>query len=131
MRALLCLCLASGLFAGDAPRPEAPEPGKDSAFLSRIMGDSHGGTRPWHTFTPPAESASAVVEVVGELTQEELRQVAFQEFIAWFRQDLRRFLRTIGGDLPESASLASATQPVDRFGGNPVPRNVPLGRVNF
>ena len=131
MRVLLCFCVVSGLMAGGSPRPEAPEPGKDRAFLSKIMGDSHGGTRPWHTYTPPAESASAVVEVVGELTKEERRQVAFQEFIVWFRQDLRRFLRTIGGDLPEPVSLASATLPVDRFGGNPVPRNVPLGRANF
>jgi hypothetical protein len=131
MRVLLSLCLASALLAGDAPRPEAPEPGKNRAFLSKIMGDSDGGTRPWHTYTPPAESASAVVEVVGELTQEERRQVAFQEFIVWFRADLRRFLRTIGGDLPEPVSLASSTLPVDRFGGNPVPRNVPLGRVSF
>ncbi|HEY3269994.1 MAG TPA: hypothetical protein VGJ89_02170 [Geothrix sp.] len=131
MRALLCFCLASGLMAGDASRPEALEPGKDRAFLSRIMGNNEGGTKPWRTYTPPADSASAVVEVVGELTKEELRQVAFQEFIVWFRQDLRRFLRTIGGAGPEPASLASATLPVDRFGGNPVPRNVPLARGNF
>lgn len=117
--------------AGEVPRPEVPEPGKDRAFLSRIMGNTEGGTRPWRTYTPPVESASAVVEVVGELTKEELRQAAFQEFIVWFRQDLRRFLRTIGGNMAEPVSLASATLPVDRFGGNPVPRNVPLARGNF
>jgi hypothetical protein len=131
MRVLPCLCLASSLMAGGARHPEVPEPGKDRAFLSRVMGDNDGGTRPWRTYNPPAESASAVVEVVGELTKEELRQVAFQEFIVWFRQDLRRFLRTIGGHLPEPVSLASATLPVDRFGGNPVPRNVPLVRAHF
>ena len=70
------------------------------------------------------------VEVVGELTREELRQVAFQEFLVWFRQDLRRFLHSIGG-ASEPLNLASATLPVDRFGGNPVPRNVPLVRANF
>ncbi|MCM2249309.1 MAG: hypothetical protein NDI58_01855 [Geothrix sp.] len=131
MRALLCLCLSSALLAGNGPRPEAPAPGCDRAFLSRILADSGGGTRPWQTFRPPADSASAVVEVIGELTREELRQVAFDEFIVWFRQDLGRFLRTHGGTLPEPANLASATLPVDRFGGNPVPRNVPLGRAKF
>ena len=130
MRVLLCLCLASGLLAGGTPRPEAPEPGRNAAFLAQIMGDDGDGTRPWRTFRPPAESASAVVEVVGELTREELRQVAFQEFLVWFRQDLRRFLHSIGG-ASEPLNLASATLPVDRFGGNPVPRNVPLGRSNF
>ena len=63
MRVLLCLCLASGLLAGGTPRPEAPEPGRDAAFLARIMGDDGDGIRPWRTFRPPAESASAVVEV--------------------------------------------------------------------
>jgi len=131
MRLLLCLCLAAGLRAADAPRAEGPEPGKDPAFLARILGDDAGGTKPWRTYRTPAESASAVVEVVGELTKEELRQVAFQEFIVWFREDLRRFLKTHGGVLPDPVNLASATLPVDRFGGNPVPRNVPLGRGNF
>lgn len=131
MRLLLCLCLASGLLAGDAPRPEVPEPGRNRAFLARILADSDGGAKPWRTFRPPADSASAVVEVIGELTREERRQVAFQEFLVWFRQDLRRFLRSIGGAVPEPAGLASAALPVERFGGNPVPRNVPLGHVDF
>lgn len=131
MRHLLCLCLATGLLAGDAPRAQAPEPGRDPAFLSRLLGDSGGGTRPWRTFRPPEASASAEVEVIGELTREELRQVAFQEFLVWFRQDLRRFLRATGGVLPAPVDLAAATLPVERFGGNPVPRNAPLGRVGF
>lgn len=131
MRALLCLCLATCLLAGGTPRPEAPEPGRNLAFLSRILADSEGGTRPWRTFRPPAESASAVVEVVGELTPAELRQVAFQEFLTWFRLDIQRFLHKHGGTAPVPTSLASATLPVERFGGNPVPRNVPLGRANF
>lgn len=131
MRHLVCLCLASSLLAGGKPASEVPEPGKNRAFLSRITGDSEGGARPWHTYKAPPEAASAVVEVIGELTREELRQVAFQEFIVWFREDLRRFLKAHGGVLPEPTSMASATLPVDRFGGNPVPRNVPLGRVSF
>ena len=126
MRALICLCLATGLLAG-----EAPQPGRDQAFLSRILADTEGGSRPWKTFQVPMESGSAVVEVVGEFTREELRQVAFQEFLVWFRADLQRFLYQHGGTAPEPTSLASATLPVDHFGGNPVPRNVPLGRVRF
>ncbi|MDP1831976.1 MAG: hypothetical protein Q8K67_07945 [Geothrix sp.] len=121
MRTLFCLCLATGLLAG-----EPPQPGRNLAFLSRILADPEGGSRPWKTFRTPAESGSAVVEVVGELTREELRQVAFQEFLVWFRMDLQRFWLN-RGSAASAASWASATLPVDRFGGNPVPRNVPLG----
>jgi hypothetical protein len=78
----------------------------------------------------PAESASAVVEVVGELTKEEWRQVGFQEFLVWFRGDLQRFWRTRGSAIA-GANWASATLPVTRFGGNPIPQNVPLARVGF
>jgi hypothetical protein len=56
--------------------------------------------------------------------------VAFQEFVVWFREDLRRFWRSQGAAVPAS-SLASATLPVERFGGNPVPQNVPLARVGL
>jgi hypothetical protein len=120
-----CFCLATGLLAG-----EPLQPGRDQVFLSRILADSEDGSKPWKTFRTPAESASAVVEVVGELTREELRQVAFQEFLAWFRMDLQRFWRTRGSAVP-AGNWASATLPVNRFGGNPVPQNVPLGRVGF
>jgi hypothetical protein len=125
MRALICLCLATGLLAGDPPQP-----GQDRAFLTRILADAHDGSRPWRTFRVPEASASAVVEVVGELTREELRQVAFQEFVAWFREDLRRFWQNRGSAAP-AGSWAAATLPVNRFGGNPVPQNVPLARVGF
>jgi len=125
MRVLICLCLASGLLAG-----EPPLPGRDGAFLATILAPSEGAPKPWKTFRLPEASASAVVEVFGELTREELREVAFQEFVVWFREDLRRFWRSQGAAVP-ATSLASATLPVDRFGGNPVPQNVPLGSVNF
>jgi hypothetical protein len=125
MRTLICLCLATGLLAG-----EMPQPGRDQAFLSRILVESQDSAKPWKTFRVPMESASAVVEVVGELTREELRQVAFQEFLVWFRMDLQRFWHTRGSAAP-AASWASATLPISRFGGNPVPQNVPLGRVGF
>lgn len=126
MRLLLCLCLATGLLAGDLPQP-----GLDRAFLARLLGDSDGGTRPWRTFRPPETVASAVVEVVGELSPAEYRQMAFQEFLAWFYLDLQRFHRAQGDAVTLPTSLASATLPVERFGGNPVPRNVPLGRARY
>lgn len=125
MRALLCLCLATGLLAGEPPRP-----GLDRAFLAHILADTEGGSKPWKSFRVPEIEASAVVEVVGELTKEELRQVAFQEFLAWFREDLKRFWRTRGSAAP-NLGLASATLSGNRFGGNPVPQNVPLARVAF
>jgi len=125
MRALLCLCLATGLVAG-----EAPQPGRDRVFLTRILADSEGGTKPWKSFRVPEPSGSAVVEVVGEFTREELRQVAFQEFLAWFREDLKRFW-VHRGSAVSAGSWASSTIPGIRYGGNPVPQNVPLGRVGF
>lgn len=125
MRTLICLCLVVGLRAGESPRP-----GLDQAFLSRILADTGEASKPWKTFRIPEESGSAVVEVFGELTKEELRQVAFQEFLVWFHDDLRRFWKAQGYTGPPP-NLASATMPVDRFGGNPVPQNVPLGRIGF
>jgi hypothetical protein len=125
MRALLSLCLATGLLAGDLPQP-----GRESRFLSRILADTSGGSQPWKAFRMPEDSASATVEVVGEYTPEELRQVAFQEFLVWFREDLKRFWLGHGNPGP-AANWASSTLPVSRFGGNPVPQNVPLGRVGF
>ncbi|HJV48653.1 MAG TPA: hypothetical protein VJ549_05210 [Geothrix sp.] len=125
MRALICLCLASGLLAGEGPRP-----GLDRAFLSRILAGSVDPSKPWKTFKVPEASGSAVVEVIGELTKEELREVAFQEFLVWFHDDLQKFWHNRGAVAPPT-HLGAATMPVDRFGGNPVPKNAPLGRVNF
>jgi len=122
MRALLCLCLAFGLVAG-----EAPQPGRNRAFVARVLADSEGGVRPWKTFRVPEDSASATVEVVGEYTREELRQIAFEEFLVWFREDLKRFWVHRGSAAPAWAS----TLPVSRNGGNPAPQTVPLARVNF
>ncbi|MBI1752187.1 MAG: hypothetical protein HY014_00775 [Acidobacteria bacterium] len=126
MRVSLCLCLAAGLLAGEPPRP-----GLDRAFLAHILADSEQGAKPWKTFRVPEDSAaSATVEVVGELTPAEYRQMAFQEFLVWFREDLKRFWREHGaGDAV--AGWAEATMPVTRYGGNPVPQNAPLGRLGF
>ena len=125
MRALLCLCLATGLLAG-----EAQEPGRERAFLARILADSKEGTQPWKTFKVPEESASEVVEVVGELTREELRQVTFQEFLVWFQADLRRFWRAHGLDGPPEHA-GPAFVPVSRSNGKTEPLMVPLGRIGL
>lgn len=129
MRALIGWLIAAALWGGSPP--ELALPGQDPAILRQILGDSNGGLRPWHAFKLPPMLGSAVVEVVGELTPEERREVAFQEFLVWFYADLRKFLRAHGGHPPDSMGLASATMPVDRFAGNPVPKNVPLVRVGF
>ncbi len=125
MRPLICLCLATGLLAG-----EAQQPGRDPAFLSRILADDGGGSQPWKTFRVPEDSASAVVEVVGEYSREELRQVAFQEFLVWFSKDLKQFWLKHGFPGP-AQDWPVRTLPVNRFGGNPVPQYAPLGRVGF
>lgn len=120
---LLCLlCLGLALQAHTAP--DLPEPGRDEAFLARVMASPvEGQARPWHTFREPAEGASAVVEVVGELTAEELRQVKFNDFLAWFRADLRRFMRDHAGvEMAAGAPIPPA---------GPGPRLVPLARVGF
>jgi hypothetical protein len=129
MRVLIGWLAAVTLWGGTPP--ELALPGRDPAFLRRILGDSEGGRRPWQTFQLPPITASAVVEVIGELTPEERRQVAFQEFLAWFYADLRKFLHAHGGRPAGALNLASATLPVERFGGNPIPRNVPIGSVDF
>ena len=124
MRPLFCLCLATGLLAG-----EAPQPGRDPAFLARILADAERGTRPWKTFRVSEDSASAVVEVVGEYSREELRQVAFQDFLVWLREDLKLFWLKHG--VPGPAANWPNTVPVHRFAGNPLPQNVPLDGRGF
>ncbi|MEI6591703.1 MAG: hypothetical protein WCL47_00585 [Holophagaceae bacterium] len=124
MRTLLCCCLAVLASAG-----EPALPGRDPAFLAQIVADSEGGTRPWKTFRTPVEGGSAVVEVVGELTREELREVTFQEFLVWFHADLRAFLIRIGGQ--PSAEAGAAAMASLRYGGQPLPRTYPLGRAAF
>jgi hypothetical protein len=125
MRPLICLCLATGLLA-----VEAPQPGRDRAFLARILADSEDGTRPWKTFRVPEPSASATVEVIGELTREELRQVTFQEFLVWFQADLRRFWRAHGFEGPPEHA-GPAFVPVSRSSGKTEPLVVPLVRVGL
>jgi hypothetical protein len=125
MRVLIYLCLVTGLLAG-----ESPKPGHDPVFQARILADSDGGRRPWKTYRMPEDTPSAVVEVIGKYSREELRQIAFEEFLVWFREDLRRFWVRYGSSGP-ALDGSSATQALHRFGGNPTPENVPLARVGF
>ena len=122
---LLCLCLGfcldNGLLAVESPRP-----GLDTAFLARVQADTDGGRHPWKSLKQPADSASAMVEIIGELSPEELRQVTFQEFIVWFQTDLRKFWRDRGfPGAPEDDAVTT------RAGGHRVSQNVALARVNF
>ena len=43
-----------------------------------------------------AKQGSATVDIVGTLSKEEIRQIRFQEFMAWFIPDLHRFLGRYG-----------------------------------
>ena len=122
---LLCLCLGLcldiGLMAGEAPRP-----GLDPAFLARVQADTDGGRHPWKSLKQPADSASATVEIIGELSPEELKQVTFQEFMVWFQADLRKFWRAHGFQGPPEDDAVTT-----RAGGQRVSHNVALARVNF
>ena len=51
MRLLVCLCLATGLLAGEPPRP-----GLDRAFLAGILEAAGDGSKPWKTFRVPEAS---------------------------------------------------------------------------
>lgn len=55
-----------------------------------------------------APQNQATVEIVGTLSKEELRQIRFQEFMAWFLPDLHRFLGRYGSvatPVPETIRL--------------------------
>jgi hypothetical protein len=123
MRLLCLLCLGTALL-GQTAR-DLPEPGLDRVFLARILPSiSEGQGRPWHLYREPSVSASAVVEVVGTLTAEELRQARFAEFLDWFQADLLKFRKEYldGGADPVETHLPAA---------GPRPMLVPLGRAAF
>ena len=121
---LLCLCCLHPVLQAQGAR-DLPEPGLDRAFLARVLERTSGETtEPWHTFRVPPKGASAVVEVVGELTAEERRQIRFDEFLVWFQADLRAFWRKHGG------GEVTTPLPTARTAG-PGPQMVPLGRVGF
>ena len=124
---VLCVWLVSAvLWAGSAP--ELALPGRNEAFVLQVVGNTDGGRLPWHAFQLPPITASAVVEVIGYLSPAERRQEAIEEFLAWFHEDLRKFLRAHGASLEEAAARPTSVQ---RYGGNPVLTSLPMGRVDF
>lgn len=119
---MLCGCVAALAWAG-----EPALPGLDAAFVAQVRADTQGGARPWKAFRTPEVQGSAVVEVLGELTREELRQLAFQEFMAWFRADLRRFLGQVGDLAPAHTGAEALAR--ERYAGQPLPKTYPVGRL--
>lgn len=117
---LCLLCLAPFLVAQSPD--DLPQPGADRAFLARFH--AVGPEEAWRYYAAPSRSASAVVEVVGTLTPEEVRQARISEFLTWFQADLRAFIRKhLGG--------TGATAPFAAGVAGPGPRMVPLGGARF
>jgi len=115
--------LAQSLIAG-----EPAQPGRDLVFLKQIqpylegpmlkknVGQKFGG--------------SAEVEVVGEYSREQRRQIAFQEFQSWFREDLRLFwLRN--SEMPSGLGAPPGAMPGVRPAGSATPVMVPLFSKGF
>lgn len=72
-----------------------------------------------------AHKGEATVEIVGTLSKEELRQIRFQEFMAWFIPDLHRFLGRYG-------SVATPVPEAIRLTEPPVQAKVyPIGRADY
>lgn len=60
-----------------------------------------------------AQQNSATVEIVGALSKEELQQLRFQEFMAWFIPDLHRFMGRYGDvSTPRPAAIQLTDPPV-------------------
>ena len=79
-----------------------------------------GHDRDYYHREKEAKKNQATVDIVGTLTPEELQQIRFQEFMAWFIPDLHRFLGRYGGvaaPVPEAVRLteppaAARTSPI-------------------
>lgn len=67
------------------------------------------------------KAAEATVEIRGTLDPEEIRQLRFQEFMAWFIPDLHRFLGRYGGVAAAVPEAIKLTEPP------PQARTYPLG----
>ncbi|HZU52556.1 MAG TPA: hypothetical protein VFF77_01560 [Holophagaceae bacterium] len=60
-----------------------------------------------------AKKNEATVAIVGTLSKEELQQIRFQEFMAWFLPDLHRFLGRYGDvAAPEPEAIRITEPPV-------------------
>ena len=58
-----------------------------------------------------AKKNEATVDIVGTLSKEELRQLRFQEFMAWFIPDLHRFMGRYGGVAVPEPEAIKLTEP--------------------
>jgi len=58
-----------------------------------------------------AKKNEATVDVVGTLSKEELRQIRFQEFMAWFIPDLHRFMGRYGDVAVARPEAIKLTEP--------------------
>lgn len=117
------ICLAPAMTAG-----EPAQPGRDITFIKRIQPYLEGTALPKRTVQK--SEASAEVEVIGEYSREQRRQMVFQEFQSWLREDLRVFwLRhsDMATGLASSPGAALGT----RSGGNAAPTMVPLFSKGF
>ena len=57
------------------------------------------------------QQAEATVEIRGVLSPEELRQIRFQEFMAWFIPDVRAYLSRYGGVARSEPEAIKLTEP--------------------
>ena len=58
-----------------------------------------------------AKKNEASVEIVGSFTPEELRQIRFSEFMAWFIPDLHRFMGRYGDVAVAAPEAIRLTEP--------------------
>jgi hypothetical protein len=98
---------------------ELPEPGKNKTLLAQIMVED--GAAAWRLYKGP--SPQAVVEVLGTLSEQELREATFKEFLTWFYKDLHAFWERYGYVQKASPAISP-----ERYGGNPTPKLVPIGQ---
>ena len=61
-----------------------------------------------------AKKNEATVDIVGTLSKEEIRQIRFQEFMAWFIPDLHRFLGRYGDVAVAEPEAVKLTEPPEQ-----------------
>ena len=119
----ILISLASGLTAG-----EPAQPGRDPAFLKRIQPYLDGA--PLKKQATEKFEGSAVVEVIGDYSREQRRQIAFQEFRDWFRNDLKVFWLT-HSEMTSGLAGSPGSTPGIRSGGSATPAMAPLFSKGF
>ena len=58
-----------------------------------------------------AQKNQATVDIVGTLSKEEIRQIRFAEFMAWFIPDLHRFMGRYGNVAAAEPEAIKLTEP--------------------